>query len=62
MGQRDRQFQLQPALIGMDPDGLVPPGLVGLPIRTDERSLGIPSLPPLLFGEPGVLQVLTGLA
>jgi hypothetical protein len=36
------------------------PGFVGLPIRADEPALGIPSLPPLLLGKPGALQVLTG--
>ena len=57
MRQRRRQFQLQPACVGMDADGLVPPSLVGLPVRADEPPRGIPPHPPCGLGQAGVLQV-----
>ena len=45
--QRGGELDLQPALIRVEPDGLVSPGLVFLPVRGEEQALGLPPLPPL---------------
>ena len=53
--QRGRQPQLQPALLGVDADGLVAPPLAGLPVGGQKPPRGLPALPP-----PGLRQPAAG--
>jgi hypothetical protein len=55
--KRGRQPDLQPAPVGMHPDGLVAPGLVGLAIGGEEQPLRLPPSPPLRHGQRGVVPV-----
>src|SRR5512132_1058906 len=45
----------------MHPDGLVAPRLAGLPVGRQKQPLGLPSAPPLLVAELGVLERVTEL-
>ncbi len=41
----------------MHPDGLVPKGLGGLPVGSEEQARGLPTRSPLLFGERHLVAV-----
>src|SRR4029450_10604909 len=41
--KRGRQPDLQPALVWVDADGFVAPGLVGLTVRAEEQPLRLPT-------------------
>jgi hypothetical protein len=57
MGERPGEFHLQPALLRVPADGLVPPRLVGLPIGGEEPTRRLPPLPPLLLAHPGLVEM-----
>jgi hypothetical protein len=56
-GQRSRKLDLQPALVGMPADRLVPPRFVGLAVGADEQPRGLPPCAPLLVGQARLAQV-----
>jgi hypothetical protein len=60
MCQRGGELDLQPALLGVDADRLVPKRLVGLAVGGEEPAFRLPAFPPLLLGQPCVLEVMTG--
>jgi hypothetical protein len=59
--QRGGQLQLQPALLRVDQDGAVAKRIPRVSIGGQKPAGRLPLLPPLRLGEPGRVQMLTGM-